>query len=397
MKSKNIKIKHRKYNLYNKKKSKGQQALTIILTIVIVLALAVIGFGLGRPLMDYFQNKNNNSGNSGSAWTPPVSESTPSTEQAETSSSTAETSDAESVEPNTPATENSSEVTVLPTSALRSMETLKAALSSAKSEGSTAVMLTLKNSSGNFLYKSDVAGIKDSEAITGKLTAKEIADAVIAAGMRPEARISTLRDPVSGIYVADIKYMTSDGYSWLDAAPTNGGKSWLSPFSEKTAQYIADITTELTAVGFKKVVYADMVFPAFLNADDAYLGHLPIRDDKARLDALWSVISAGSAAAKANGAEVLLEVNASDFEAAVKLSTTAEPTADRAKLAEIKLLLKLSADSSDYVGAKAVIGRMNGAYNGQSYSVMTDSSLPDAAKADVMKAFHEAEVTVYSE
>lgn len=389
MKSKNIKIKHRKYSLYNKKKSKGRQALAIILTIVIAAALCVVGFGLGRPIMEYFQNKNNGeSTDSGSAWTPPVSEVT-----SETSAPTAEAETAESAEP-LPA-EKPSEVFVLPVSAVRNIGALNSALTAAKSNGYTAVMITLKNAAGNFLYKSEVAGIKDSQAIIGELTAKQIADAVIGAGMTPQARISTLRDPISGNYVADVKYMTSDGYTWLDAAPDNGGKSWLSPFSENTPKYIADITSELAAAGFKKIIYADTVFPAFLNADDAYIGHLPIRNEQERLNALWKVIGAGAAAASADGAEVMLEMNAADLEAAVKLSTTAEAAGDRTKLRSVELLIDFTADSgSEYASARTFAGKMGSLYGGQSYSVLIGSG---AAQAEVVRAFTEADITVYSE
>lgn len=70
MKKKKIKIKHRKYSLYQRKKSTSRKVLTVILMVVIVAALLVVGYGIGRPLMEYLNGKGNTSEPS-SAWTPP--------------------------------------------------------------------------------------------------------------------------------------------------------------------------------------------------------------------------------------------------------------------------------------------------------------------------------------
>ena len=72
MKKKNIKIKHRKYSLYQRKKSKGRKVLTVLLMIVLIAGLCVLGYGLGKPLVEYFSNRGTESAPE-SAWTPPVS------------------------------------------------------------------------------------------------------------------------------------------------------------------------------------------------------------------------------------------------------------------------------------------------------------------------------------
>ena len=53
----NIKIKRRKYNLYNKKKSKSRQVLSIVITIAAACVLGVVGYGVGKPIMNYLQNR----------------------------------------------------------------------------------------------------------------------------------------------------------------------------------------------------------------------------------------------------------------------------------------------------------------------------------------------------
>ena len=72
MKKKNIKIKHRKYSLYQRKKSKGRKFLTGLLMVILVAGLCVLGYGLGKPLVEYFSNRGNEPPPE-SAWTPPVS------------------------------------------------------------------------------------------------------------------------------------------------------------------------------------------------------------------------------------------------------------------------------------------------------------------------------------
>ena len=62
----NIKIKRSKINLYNKKKNKARRVLKIVITVVIVCGLAVLGYGLGKPLLKYLREKDQNSSQPGS-------------------------------------------------------------------------------------------------------------------------------------------------------------------------------------------------------------------------------------------------------------------------------------------------------------------------------------------
>ncbi len=394
MKRKNIKIKHHKYNFYNKnkKKSKGRQVLAIILTIVLAAALCVVGFGIGKPLMDYF-NGNKTPDTSSSGWTPPV-ETVDSTD----TDTAPETEDAESTESAEPIPEARS-IFILPEGAAVNEARLNSTVSSAKAQGYTTVVVTLKNDTGNFLYKTEVAGVKDSKAVAGTLTAKQICDIITNAGLTPQARISTLKDHTSSAHVSDIKFTTSDGWGWLDAAAANGGKTWLSPFEPKTSQYMADITAELAAAGFKKIILADMKFPPFRDADDKYLTHIPIHDEQARLTALWNVITACSTAARGSGADVMLEMSASDMDAADRLSTPAEAAGDKEKLKTVELLIIFTSENgSSTTAAGAFTGKMGGMYSGQSYSVRIakDGYIASDYEA-IITAFSNAGVTVFSE
>ena len=395
MKSKNIKIKRRKYSLYNRKKSKGRQALAIILTILIAAALCVVGFGLGRPLMDYF-NGNKTPTDSSSGWTPPVEETVETSLPEETASADAETIETAEVQQAT-----AEVVYTIPAGALRSADTLKSAVSQAKADGYTTVIVTMKNSVGNYLYVTDRAVFQYGDIISGTLTAKEICDIISAEGLVPYARISTLKDKLSGNYLESIKYYNFDGTGWLDAAYDNGGKFWLDPFSEKTSEYISSIVTELTAAGFRNIILADTMYPVFRNVDlSMYLSNQPhLADAEARLDALWDVVNACDAAAKSNGASIMLEISAEDMEAADVTATTGEITADKARLRAVELLIDYTpVNGSEYAGAKSFTGKLGALYSGQSYSVLIPrNAVSDVAYEQLLKAFGESGVTVFSE
>ena len=394
MKRKNIKIKRHKYNFYNKnnKKSKSRQALAIILTIVIAALLGVVGFGLGKPLIDYFSG-NKTPDTSSSGWTPPAE----TVETADTSAP-ASTDGTETVETEEPiAVANGA--FMLPDGSALNQARLDHVISSAKAQGYTAVVITLKDDTGKFLYKSEIEDIKDSDAVTGTLTAKQICDTITDAGLTPQARISTLKDHTSTAEVSDIRFTTSDDWGWLDAAPNDGGRPWVSPFEPKTAEFMAEITAELAAAGFEKIILADMKFPPFKTADEKYLSHLPIKDSEKRLEALWNVITACCTVANNGGAEVLLEMSATDMDAADRNATSAEAVGDKNKLKTVELLITLDAESvGGQAGANAFTSKMNGLYSGQSYSVLIGKSGYDAAEYDdIVSAFRDAGISVFSE
>ena len=262
MKKKKIKIKHRKYSLYQRKKSTGRKVLTVIIMVVIVAALVVVGYGVGKPLMEYFSGKGSNSETS-SAWTPPVS--------AETSGASSETNQTstETTEPTDEAqTENKTvNAFILPEAAVLSSDALNSALAAAKNGGYTDIAVTLKDEIGNFLYKTSVKDVPE-EQITGTLTAKQIADLITAAGFTPRARINTLLDRTTQTYAGkNICYMITDGGIWHDYYVDRGGKSWLDPFNAVTAKYLAAITGEISQAGFSSIILANTRYPAFNNQD----------------------------------------------------------------------------------------------------------------------------------
>lgn len=390
---KKIKIKHRKYNFYNKKKSKGKQALTIILMIVIVIALCILGYGLGKPIMDYL------SGQTSQAESTTASTSDAAEPTVEASEPTEEAQD--TVEAVPPQPEKPDSAYTIGISAMQDAATLNAALAEAKAKGYEKVLLTLKTDGGQFMYKTDNKWMSYAVAnIAGTLTAKEIGDIVKAQGMTAYAAISTLKDPATGDYAVNMRYNTADGYGWLDAAPENGGKSWLSPFAADTLEYVSDITAELTAAGFEKVILCDVMYPMFKDVDYSYyLSNMPqLIDNSARATALWNVVAACDSAAKNNGAQVMLQIDSHDVFSADLMGTTAELLTGDNKYSNAEIAVNYTEQSgladSD---AKSFADRMKSEYGSLEYSVCIDEGVSDTSAKDIAKAFGEAGITVISE
>lgn len=393
-KKQGIKIKHRRYNLYNRKKSTAKKVLATVLTVLAAAVLCVVGFGIGRPLMEYFQNKKDNtSSDSSSSWTPPESVTQESAQTAET----ADTQEQESQQTSQaePEPQQETGALFLDEAVLEYYDTdsLKSTIASAKSSGYTAVCVTMKDDMGYVLYKTEIEGVKDSDAVKGKLTAKQVCDTIKGMGMTPVARINTLKDHTSGIFVGGNYLITGDMGAWHDAAPANGGKKWLDPFNANTVEYIAQMTAELSKAGFGRIVLANTIFPEFHPTDySEYLAGQPIGDETARLNALWDVITAADGAARENGAKIMLETDSASLFADSRLSTTAEAAGDSTRLHGVELLIAYAGDGA-YTGAKSFMGRMGAQFSGQEYAVLVGSG---AAQDELTRAFTENGIAVYS-
>lgn len=335
----NIKIKRSKFNLYNKKKSKARRALRIVLTIVVVCGLGVLGYGLGKPLLNYIQERGNNRSqveSNTSALLSSIMNSGSAGGSVMEVVSSVETSEPE------PIPLSSEKIWYLDESAALSEANLSAALTAAKSSGCSIVAVTVKDTTGYMLYKTNIEGIKDTEVVTGTLTAQQIAARISQDGFTPAARINTLMDRLAhpynngGYRIAEAQ----GGGSWHDNRPENGGKYWLSPFNSNAIKYIGDITDELAKAGFKHVICANTRFPAFHTVDiSTYLTQLPLKDYAKRSEALWNVVNSAKSSAEKNGADIVIEMSASCIMAENKSCLDAELTYDKEKLKTVPIII----------------------------------------------------------
>ncbi|MCM1166792.1 MAG: hypothetical protein NC299_07595, partial [Lachnospiraceae bacterium] len=395
----NIKIKRKKFNLYNKKKSKARQALTIILTIAAACALGVVGYGVGKPVLDYFQNRGQytsdgssssessdmSAGVSGGAESSELSESS---ESAESSGNSAVSeSGGESAQAPVP---DDGTMYFLPENAAASSASLNSALAAAKSTGHTTVVVTLKDASGNFYYKTNIAAAKTAESIKGTLTAAQIYDIIAKAGFSPAARISTLMDSSNPGATGGSYELAGEAGYWLDNRKEKGGKTWLSPFKNATATFLKSVVDEIAAAGFKNIICANTRYPVFHNVDiTTYLKDLPLNDAAKRTAALWSVIDAVNASAAGKGARLWIEIGAEGLLAESASCTDAEICSDKAKMSASNIIFSYTASgnaSDAYKNAKEFAVKAKAAANGAEFAVLI-KGFSGSALSDVQRAF----------
>lgn len=411
----NIKIKRKKFNLYNRKKSKARQALTVILTIAAACALSIVGYGIGKPVLDYFQNRGqitsddssngsvsgmiSDSSDVSESSAPGVADDSNNSDISGGSGNSGGGSD-NSQDPADVIPTSDGTVYFLPDNAAASSASLNSALAAAKSAGYSTVAVTLKDPSGFFYYKTNIAGVKDVDSVKGTLTAQQIYDLVTKAGFVPVARISTLMDSNNPGSVGGSYELAGETGYWLDNRKEKGGKTWLSPFKNATATFMKNITNEITAAGFKGMICANTRYPVFHSVDiTTYLRDLPLTDNAKRTAALWSVLDAINTTASAKDAQVWIEINSEGVLAENAGCTDAEIFSDKTKTAAAKYIFSYTSTGSAsdaYKNAKDFAAKAKTAVNGAEMSVLV-KGLSGSALDDVRRAFKEAGIPVYSQ
>lgn len=407
LKKTNIKIKRKKFNLYNKKKSKARQALTVILTIAAACALGVVGYGIGKPVLDYFQNRGQYTSDS-SDMSGTISDSSDTSDgsgesdnsDSSVSSASDESSSDSSQSPGAGVPAADGTMYFLPDNAAANSASLNSALAAAKSAGHTTVAVTLKDANGFFYYKTGIASVKDTDSVKGTLTAAQIYDIITKAGLAPAARISTLMDSNNpGATGGSYELAGETGY-WLDNRKEKGGKTWLSPFKNATTTFLKGVTDEIAAAGFKIIICANTRYPAFHNVDiTTYLKDLPLNDAAKRTAALWSVLDAISAAAEGKESQMWIEISSEGVLAENKSCTDAEIFSDKTKTGASRIIFGYAASgnaSDAYKNAKDFAAKAKAAANGAETAVLI-KGFSGSALSDVQRAFKEADMPVYSQ
>lgn len=322
------KIKKKKINLYPKKKTKAQKIIYTVLTLIVLLGIGFLGFCLGKPIIEYIEKNKGKSDEP--VWTPPVQ----TTETAETLPDTTTAPSPESQ----PQTTVKEEMTVaagnyysapVPSSALSNTASLAAFGAKASAEGYNAVTVQLKNNSGFIKYASEIELLQGTEAVTGTLSAKEIAFILKEKGLAPIAVVSVLSDNEGCIINPDISYKVIDeaDMSWLDytgEAPVR----WANPESSATAEYNRAVVDELLASGFSEVILTNVVYPDFQEYDRHYISAKYFESD--RYKHLNNVVFDGTA----------VEVNASDIISG-QFTRTAEVLKNKSVLSDNKIIVRI--------------------------------------------------------
>ena len=259
---KGFKVKRSRRNLYKKRKSTGRKIFDGVLFVVILGAFVFVGYSVASPLIKFFGGNGDNSSVSEPAWTPPeslpeTSDSNSQTDSSDNSGGSDTTKDNTSSAPNEV---TSAFATVAPDSALKSDAALNKFLASAKDSGYNTAVFTLKNTTGELLYKSSLKAVKDNTDVNkGSLTAAQIVKACKTAGITPVAAITTLYDRKTPYLFDNAGYIISDP----------GGKEYGAVTI--AVNYYADICGELAKAGFADIELENTVFPNFQSYDYSLL------------------------------------------------------------------------------------------------------------------------------
>jgi hypothetical protein len=281
-------------NIYKKKKSGLRKLIETVALVAVVSVLVFVGFTIAKTVLNYQPNVD-----------PPAD--TPAPPDGTSDDSRFDEPDpSETDSPDSPSEQSDSPNAVYaPPNVLESAAALSAYLAKAKSENYGAVVVEMKDDEGKLLYKSGIKVVLESPDFpSGNLTAKQIADACVSAGLKPIARINTLKDHVAPGKIADISYE-----GWLDDKP-GIGKLWANPFLQGTVTYISEITKELNEAGFSRIILAGNIFPDFRGIDFQILPSQVTSPD-IRFPALINLVN--TVADNNPEAVLCLEMSASDF------------------------------------------------------------------------------------
>lgn len=267
------KIKHTK-SLYRRKKSLARRVLSVVIIIVIMAGLGFLGYSIAPPIIKFFKGLGKeNKDSSSQVWTPP-----------EVTSSLTDSSEADNSKPDINI--NAKSYTI-PKESLLSEQSLKDAISVAKNNGYTEIVAPLKIQGGEIYFNTQNAIAMNGKAVKGTLTAADIVRIIKESGLTPVAQMSILYDNLAPRADYHIGYQfENEETMWLDNSPQNGGKPWMSPFSEQAKVYISQLIGEVGNAGFTKLITTDYVFPRFLDSDLNYIG--AIVKDPNRNNALTS-------------------------------------------------------------------------------------------------------------
>lgn len=298
MKNKGRKIYKTKEKSYNGKSTMGK-FLSGALTILLIGGIGFLGYSLAEPIINYSKRTGD--------------ESLPVTESSANDQATLP----EQTEAVINIPENNNRESYigasLKVSDLSDLAHLQTALDNvAASVGYEYISVPLKVSGGEIYYASSVTEAQLCGAIKSTLSLADITSAIRAAGFKPVAEISLLRDNIAPKTYPDMAYVTADdGSRWIDNTVENGGKPWISPFRERSVKYMSDIAAEIAAADFDKAICSDIVFPPFRPSD---LELMPDEvKDSERYLSLVSTLNSMYGSLMNGGTSTILEVTAVDL------------------------------------------------------------------------------------
>ncbi len=304
-----MKLKHKGRKIYKTKeknyygKSPFGKFMSAVLTALLIGGIGFIGYSAAEPIINYTQHKGDK------AEDEPVAAETTAYIAVE-SQQASEPGATRSTEPYS---DESPAGAVLKASDLKDAETLQSAISALPGDINIGyIEVPLKSRDGFLWYNSSVQDAQAAGAVRGTMSLDEIVSVVENNGYKAIAVVSAFEDSCYPAVYHDAGYTTyTDGAQWIDNEADAGGKPWMSPYSQKALDYLSEITAEISAAGFDRMICSELVFPPFRQSDLELLGERYGRSD--RCMALTSAANLMYDRAMSNGVPMQVEISAADI------------------------------------------------------------------------------------
>ena len=135
----------------------------------------------------------------------------------------------------------------------------KAMINSVKENGFNAIVVDIKDESGQLTYDSEVQtaiDIKSSQKMVKDI--KSVIDELKENDIFVIGRIVTFKDPIFASKVEGVAYQNQDGSIWHDYS----GRCWPNPYNEKSWEYPIALAKEAAELGFQEIQFDYIRFPS---------------------------------------------------------------------------------------------------------------------------------------
>ena len=303
-----MKIKNKGRKIYKTKeknyygKSPVGKAFSVGLTVLLIGGIGFIGYSVAEPIINYTKKKGDNDVST-----------IVTTDSEQVTNENGEVISGETAADDQSSSFEQYRAYALAPADLLSSDALRTALKRVPAgEKIEYIEVPLKVSGGKIYYASKVNMAVMSGAVQSQVELSDMVSIIGSAGYKPTAYISTFDDNIIPINYPETAYVSADdGSMWIDNNLEDGGKPWMSPFSDMAVSYNAAIAQEAAGAGFEKVICSDFVFPEFRQSDIEYLGESVVAND--RYMALTSAANMMYENVVNNGSSMMIEVSAADL------------------------------------------------------------------------------------
>lgn len=338
--------KHKPRKIYTARSArsryKSKNTMSIISTIAVIFGVVVLGYNFSEPITKFFQNnketqvsnevssrkeelitdsytkvttvyKNNETKTDETKKVTTTATNVKET-QVTTSKITSETPEETIYIPDINYIEKNNKSYYLNSAQIANIEELNRTLGELinSQQGYTSVILPLKVTGGKLNYNSQVNTAKLANVIDSDISLSSMVEAIKKVGFEPIAELSTVTDHIYPIVYKKSAYQFDDNVTgeWLDHRPEEGGKPWLSPFSDLTKEYLKNLSSEIADAGITKIIYTDLYFPPFREKDLNYIGDLVKSPE--RYKGLTNLVNEIKSSVDSKKVNVLISVSAKE-------------------------------------------------------------------------------------